>query len=60
MSTMAFRIPSSVRKIFEERVATLKEAADPGIQNNTDALQDAVVKWVLIEEAEELDRSTPA
>lgn len=54
MSTMAFRVPTSVRKMFEERVDKLKAADDPGIQNNTDALQDAMVKWVLIEEASEL------
>jgi hypothetical protein len=56
MVTKAFRLPQSVATLFDERVAKLIEAKDPGVQNATDALQDAVAKWLLIEEAEDQAR----
>lgn len=50
MATISFRVPKSIKALFEERVEELK--ADPeehGIDNQTDAGQDAIVKWLLLE-----------
>jgi hypothetical protein len=50
MATVSFRIPKAVKEIFDERVAELKDdEAEPGIINQTDAGQDAIVKWCLME-----------
>jgi hypothetical protein len=50
MATLSFRIPTSVKTLFDERVAELKDdELEPGITNQTDAGQDAIVKWLLLE-----------
>ncbi len=50
MVTRSFRLPKSVSELFQERVNELAADEDePGITNATDALQDAVVRWLLIE-----------
>ena len=49
MVTVSFRIPQNVKDALEARAAWLKEAGDPGIENTTDAMQDAAVCWLLME-----------
>lgn len=49
MVTCSFRLPQNVKDALEARAAELKEAGDPGIENVTDAMQDAVVCWLLME-----------
>jgi hypothetical protein len=49
MVTVSFRVPSNVKAALEERATKLKELGDPGIENVTDALQDATVCWLLME-----------
>lgn len=48
--TLSFRVPRAVKALFDERVAELAaDENEPGIENQTDAGQDAIVKWCLME-----------
>jgi hypothetical protein len=49
MVTCSFRVPQNVKDALETRAAQLKELGDPGSESVTDALQDAVVCWLLME-----------
>ena len=49
MVTLSFRLPEPVRDLFLAQVTALVAEGDSGIENQTDALQDAVVKWMLLE-----------
>lgn len=49
MVSVSFRLPENVRDALVLRTAKLKELGDPGIETPTDALQDAVVCWLLME-----------
>jgi hypothetical protein len=50
MVTMSFRAPQAIRTLLEERVAELAaDETEDGVENLTDALQDAVAKWCIME-----------
>lgn len=49
MVSVSFRLPENVRDALVARAGVLKAAGDPGIETPTDALQDAVVCWLLME-----------
>lgn len=49
MVTISFRLPRAVKELFDERVAELKADPGSGITNQTDAGQDAITKWCLME-----------
>lgn len=48
---LSFRIPDSVSVLLEDRVAKLIAAGE--IKNRTEALQDALTCWLMIEEHQE-------
>jgi hypothetical protein len=47
--TLSFRVPSSWQDLLDNKVAELVAAGDDGIENRSDALQDALIVWLLIE-----------
>lgn len=52
---VSFRIPDSVSVLLEDRVAKLIAAGE--IKNRTEALQDALTCWLMIEEHQEMIHS---
>jgi hypothetical protein len=51
-TTISFRVPEVVRRILEE----LLPEAD-GVETITQAMQDAAVKWIMLEELERKKRN---
>lgn len=50
MVPLSFRVPKPVKDLLDERVAELvADESETAIENLSDALQDAAVKWLLIE-----------
>jgi hypothetical protein len=55
---LSFRVPGSVGILLEDRVAKLVEAGE--IRNRTDALADALVTWLMVEEHHERQAAVDA
>jgi Arc/MetJ-type ribon-helix-helix transcriptional regulator len=56
--TVSHRIPELVSMLLNDRVAKLVEAGE--IRNRSDALADALVTWLMVEEhQEQLRAATP-
>lgn len=49
--TVSFRIPESASMLLADRVEKLKAAGE--LENRTEALQDALVTWLMVEEWKE-------
>lgn len=51
--TISFRVPEAASLLLTERVARLED-----VSNRTEALQDALVKWLMVEEWKESNGAT--
>lgn len=55
---ISFRVPESVNELLEDRIAKLVAAGE--LKNRTEAMQDALTCWLMIEEHQEQLRSAAA
>ena len=46
-ATISFRVPELAKRILEELIPEAE-----GVENTTQAMQDAFVKWIMLEELE--------